>query len=252
MYIFLATIARAYNLMSIKQMSSVARPSLIEISPDSRRPSALPDHAYAVLKQRILSCVLKPGDRLVEKNLCDELGISRTPLREALNRLSHEDLVSFQPHAGYRVAAITLEGFRNLIELRSIIEPQGAALAAVRATAEEIVRMRDCATLPYNPADERGFVEFCRANARFHLSVVRSARNSMLENMVMSALDLYQRPTYMRIGRQMDVSNPSSKHQALVDAIAHQDATRAASVMQQHIRGGGERILEALVAAGYT
>src|ERR1700679_673507 len=112
-------------------MKSIARPSLIEISPDARRPSALPDHAYAVLKQRILSCVLKPGERLVEKNLCTDLSISRTPLREALNRLSHEDLVSFQPHAGYRVAAISIEGFRNLIELRSIIEPQGAALAAV-------------------------------------------------------------------------------------------------------------------------
>lgn len=232
-------------------MKNVARPSLIEISPDARRPSALPDHAYAVLKQRILSCVLKPGERLVEKNLCTDLSISRTPLREALNRLSHEDLVSFQPHAGYRVAAISLEGFRHLIELRAIIEPQGAALAAARATPEEIGKMRDLAVLPYNPEDERGFVEFCRANARFHLAVVRSSRNLLLENMVMSALDLYQRPTYMRIGRQMDVSNPSSKHQALVEAIAQQDAARAASIMQQHIRGGGERILEALIAAGY-
>jgi len=232
-------------------MNGIARPSLIEISPDSRRPSALPDHAYAVLKQRILSCVLKPGERLVEKNLCSDLGISRTPLREALNRLSHEDLVSFQPHAGYRVAAISIEGFRNLIELRSIIEPQGAALAAARATSDEIMRMREYAVLPYNPEEESGFVEFCRANARFHLAIVRASRNSLLENMVMSALDLYQRPTYMRIGRQMDVSNPSSKHQALVDAIAHQDAARAASIMQGHVRGGGERILEALLAAGY-
>src|SRR5580692_9747042 len=101
-------------------MSVAARPSLIEISPEAKRPSALPDHVYAVLKQRILSCVLLPDQRLVEKALCDELGISRTPLREALNRLSHEELVSFQPHAGYRVAAITIEGFRNLVGLRSI------------------------------------------------------------------------------------------------------------------------------------
>jgi DNA-binding GntR family transcriptional regulator len=238
--------------MHIRSMSLVARPSLIEISPDARRPSALPDHAYAVLKQRILSCVLKPGVRLVEKALCDDLSISRTPLREALNRLSHEELVTFQPHAGYRVAPITLESFRNLIELRAILEPQGAALAAARATPEEVARMREHATLPYNPADEQGFIEFCRANARFHLEVVRSARNPMLENLVMSALDSYQRPTYLRIGRQMDVSNPSSKHQAIVEAISLQDGAQAAAVMQQHIRGGGERIIEALIAAGYS
>ena len=232
-------------------MNGGARPSLIEISPETRRPSALPDHVYAILKQRILSCALPPNERLVEKNLCDELGISRTPLREALNRLSHEELVSFQPHAGYRVAPITLENFRNLTELRALVEPEAAALAAVRATPEDIAQLRNHAELRFDPADETSFVGYCRANARFHLTVVRSARNPLLENIVMSALDLYQRPTYMRIGRQMDASNPSAKHQAIAEAIARRDAAHARAVMEQHVRGGGERILEALNAAGY-
>lgn len=231
-------------------MSTAARPSLIEISAEAKRPSALPDHVYAILKQRILSCTLKPGERLIEKKLCEELGISRTPLREALNRLSHEELVSFQPHAGYRVAPITLEGFRNLSELRAILEPQAAALAAERAAAEDVARLREHAVLRFNPDDDRGFVEYCRANARFHLSVVRAARNPMLENLVMSALDMYQRPTYLRIGRQMDASNPSAKHQAIAEAIARRDAAAARTIMEQHVRGGGERILEALAAAG--
>jgi len=232
-------------------MRHIPRPSLIEITPHTTRPSALPDHVYAVLKQRILSCALPPGERLVEKKLCDELSVSRTPLREALNRLSHEELVSFQPHAGYRVAAISVDGFRNLIELRTIVEPQAAALAAARATAEDIVALRASATLPYDPADDRGFVDYCRANARFHLGVVRTARNPMLENIVMSALDMYQRPTYLRIGRQLDPSNPSAKHHAIVDAIEHHDADAARTVMLGHIRGGGERILEALKAANF-
>jgi DNA-binding GntR family transcriptional regulator len=232
-------------------MSGFARPSLIEISAETRRPSALPDHVYAILKQRILSCALLPDQRLVEKTLCDELRISRTPLREALNRLSHEELVSFQPHAGYRVAPITLDGFRNLVELRTLVEPPAAALAATRAHLDDVARLRELAVLKYNPADDLGFVEYCRANARFHLAIVRAARNPMLENIVMSALDMYQRPTYMRIGRQMDVSNPSAKHQAIAEAIAAKEPSRARGIMEQHIRGGGERILEALAAAGY-
>jgi DNA-binding GntR family transcriptional regulator len=232
-------------------MRHAARPSLIEISPNATRPSALPDHVYAVLKQRILSCALPPGQRLVEKVLCEELKISRTPLREALNRLSHEDLVSFQPHAGYRVAAITAEGFRSLVELRCVVEPPASALAAVRVTGEEVAEMRTLATLPYDPNDDQGFVDYCRANARFHLSVVRAARNPLLESLVMSTLDMYQRPTYLRIGRQMDPSNPSAKHHAIVDAIEKRDATLASDLMEKHLRGGGARILEALVAAGY-
>ncbi|MDB6167221.1 MAG: GntR family transcriptional regulator [Verrucomicrobia bacterium] len=227
-------------------MSTVVRPSLIEIAPQSMRPTALPDHVYAVLKQRILSCAVQPNERLIEKKLCEELRISRTPLREALNRLSHEELVSFQPHAGYRVAGITLAGFRNLIELRSIVEPQAAALAAERATPGDIAALRAQATLPYDPSEDRSFVQYCQANSRFHLLVVRCARNPMLENIVMSALDMYQRPTYLRIGRQMDPGNPSSKHHAIVDAIEQHDAEAARKVMYRHIRGGGERIMTAL------
>ena len=96
-------------------MPQLVRPSLIEITPHTTRPSALPDHVYAVLKQRILSCALKPDERLVEKRLCDELRVSRTPLREALNRLSHEQLVAFQPHAGYRVATSSRAGLQAAI-----------------------------------------------------------------------------------------------------------------------------------------
>lgn len=227
------------------------RPSLVELGPHPVRPTALPDHIYAVLKQQILSCALRPGERLIEKNLCAELGVSRTPLREALNRLNHEELVVLQPNAGYRVSAITLEGFRNLTELRAIVEPQAAALAAARAMPPDIVALRALADLPHDPNEDRGFVEYCRANSRFHLQVVRTARNPMLENIVMSALDLSQRPAYLRVGRQSDPSNPSAKHHAITDAIEKHDAPRAQQLMEKHVRASGERILAALKAAGY-
>lgn len=232
--------------------SSVApRPSLVELGTTVSRPTALPDHIYAVLKQQILSCAVKPGERLVEKNLCAELEVSRTPLREALNRLSHEELVTLQPNAGYRVAAITLEGYRNLTELRAIVEPQAAALAAERAKPSDISELRALATLDFDPTEDAGFADYCRANARFHLRVVRTARNPMLENIVMSALDMSQRPAYLRIGRQVDPANPSAKHHAIVDALERHDAALTRDLMEKHVRGSGDRIYEALVAAGY-
>ena len=227
------------------------RPSLVELGVQPVRPTALPDQIYATLKQQILSCRLAPGERLVEKNLCAALQVSRTPLREALNRLSHEELVVLQPNAGYRVSAITLDGFRNLTELRAIVEPQAAALAAERATPADVAELRALADLPHDTNDEQGFVDYCQANARFHLRVVRTARNPMLENIVMSALDMSQRPAYLRIGRQMDPTNPSAKHQAIVGAIARHDAGRTRELMEKHVRGSGDRILAALAAAGY-
>ncbi len=231
--------------------AALPRPSLVELGAQPTRPTALPDHIYAILKQKILSCALMPGQRLIEKRLCDALHVSRTPLREALNRLSHEDLVVLQPNAGYRVSAITLDGFRNLTELRAIVEPQAAALAAQRATPADIAEMRALADLPHDPNDDQGFIEYCRANARFHLRVVRAAGNPMLEHIVMAALDLSQRPAYLRIGRQQDPANPSEKHHLIVDAIAAHDANLTRERMERHVRGSGDRIFEALQAAGY-
>jgi DNA-binding GntR family transcriptional regulator len=231
--------------------AAAARPSLVELGVESTRPTALPDHIYAILKQKILSCALMPGQRLIEKRLCEGLQVSRTPLREALNRLSHEDLVVLQPNAGYRVSAITLESFRNLTELRAVVEPAAAALAVARATPADVAAMRALADLPHDPNDDQGFVEYCRANARFHLRVVRAAGNPMLEHIVMAALDLSQRPAYLRIGRQLDPSNPSEKHHLIVDAIERGDAALTRERMERHVRGSGDRILEALRSAGY-
>lgn len=232
-------------------MSTLIRPSLVEIRPHLMRPMALPDHIYAVLKERILTCRLRPEERLVEKAICDDLHVSRTPLREALNRLGHEGLVSFQPHAGYRVSAITIAGFRALTEFRAIVEPDAAALSASRATVADIAEMRRTATLEFDPNDDAGFAEYCRANALFHLSVVRAAGNAMLENAVMSALDMSQRPAYLRIGRQLDAAIPSEKHHAIVDAIERREPDTVRTLMHKHVLGSGNRIIEALIAANF-
>ncbi len=229
------------------------RPSLIEIDPDTRRPVSLPNHIYATLKQRILTCQLKPGERLIEKDLCDELEVSRTPLREALNRLGNEDLVVFQPNCGYTVTPITLESFKKLHEVRRIIEPQIAAIAATKANPEEIRQLRSYATsAEYVPGDESSYIRYCRSNSQFHLSLVRCTKNHILENMAMSALDRDQQPTYLGIGRQLDAANPSAEHHAIVDALQERDALKAQSIMYNHIYTGEKRIIDALMKAGYT
>src|SRR5450759_1269023 len=93
-------------------------PSLIELDPAVTRPAALPDRIYATLKHRILTCAMLPSVRIVEKDLCSEMQVSRTPLREALNRLALEGLVTIAPFRGYAVAPLTIDGFRELCEVR--------------------------------------------------------------------------------------------------------------------------------------
>lgn len=214
---------------------------------------ALPDRLYAILKARILTCELNPGERLVEKNLCDEFAISRTPLREAINRLINEKLVEIQAHRGYHVTPLRVDEFRMLNEFRRIVEPQVAALAASRASKETIETLRKYADLPsYTIGDEESFREYCRYNSLFHLHLVRATGNHLLEESVMDALDKYQRPAYLGIGRQLDSGNPSKEHHSIVDAIESHDAFKAQMVMHQHIYTGEDRISKALADEGLS
>jgi DNA-binding GntR family transcriptional regulator len=228
------------------------KPSLVEISDETSARQNLPDRIYAELKRRILSGMIEPEQHLLEKTLCEELNVSRTPLREALNRLGNEDLVAFRPHCGYLAASLSSEGFRHLQDLRFIVESKVAALAAVRATPEEIKILREAASMPeIKPGDDESFVRFCQANARFHLLLVRSSKNHLLENIVMSSLDKYQRPAYLGIGRVTDNLKPTKCHHDIVDAIEEGDLFKAEAVMGNHVIGGSERIIKALVEAGH-
>jgi len=226
-------------------------PSLIEIDQRSFRTSALPDQLYMELKSRILTCVLKPGTRLNDKALCEEFAISRTPLREAINRLINEKLIELQTNRGYHVTPLRVDDFRKLNEVRRVVEPQVAALAAARANAAAIAQLRKVATLsPILPGDEASYRAYSRQNCMFHLHLVRVTGNHLLEELVMGALDKYQRPAYLGIGRQDDSDNPSREHHAIVDAIESHDAMKAQIIMHQHIYTGEDRIARALIEAG--
>lgn len=227
------------------------RPSLVEIDPPGAVFASLPGRIYATLKRRILTCEVMPGTRLTEMELCDELGVSRTPLREALNRLGHEGLVEIRPNRGVRVTPVTVRRFLQLGEVRRAIEPQVAALAAVKAAPDDILWMRETAVLTYDPEDRHSYVPYCTRNCLFHLAVVRSTGNPLLEEIVMSALDKHQQPAYMGLLGRMSAEEPTREHLALVDAIEARNADLARALMEHHIVQGEDRISQALRAGGF-
>ena len=227
------------------------KPGLIDLDPSLPRPSVLADRVYEALKHRILTCVLKPGSRLVEMELCSALNVSRTPLREAFNRLSHEGLVLASPYRGYSVAPLSAESFQDLCEVRRLIEPQVAALAAQRATPEDTTKLLNLSKLEYVPGDRASYENYLRANSAFHLEIARCARNSQLESIVVAVLDRHQRPCYLGLDVGIDAAESTVEHVEVVMAIRERNATKAHELMAKHIAGGERRILAALRAAGY-
>jgi DNA-binding GntR family transcriptional regulator len=225
--------------------------SLIELDPAVSPPTALPDRIYATLKHRILTCAMLPSARIVEKALCAEMQVSRTPLREALNRLALEGLVTIAPYRGYAVAPLTLAGFRELCEVRRILEAEAGALAAQRATDADLTRLAGLAELEYRREDRQTYEKYLRANSAFHLALVKCTRNTRLEALVMAALDQHQRPLYMGLGVGVDGKASTTEHREIIDALRRRTASKVRKVMLEHITRGEDRIARALVAAGY-
>jgi DNA-binding GntR family transcriptional regulator len=226
-------------------------PSLIELDPALSPPAALPDRIYAILKHRILTCSMLPGERIVEKDLCKEIQVSRTPLREAFNRLSLEGLIVLSPYRGYTVAPVTIKGYRELCELRRIVEGGTAARAAQTATPDDARRMTELAEARYTAGDRESYRVHLRKNSAFHLSVVQSTRNRQLEALLMSALDRHQRPLYLGLDVGLDGETSTREHLEIAEAVGRHDAERAQTLMVGHIANTEDRIVAALRAAGY-
>ena len=226
-------------------------PSVIELDPAISPPAALPDRIYATLKHRILTCAMLPGERIVEKELCKEMQVSRTPLREAFNRLSLEGLIVLSPYRGYAVAPVTVNGYRELCELRRIVEGGTAARAAEMATPQDTQRMLETAETRYSPGDRESYLGYLRKNSAFHLSVVASTKNRQLEAILMSALDRHQRPLYLGLDIGIDGGASTQEHLEITEAVSKHDPERARTLMVKHIAKAEDRIVAALRAAGY-
>lgn len=224
---------------------------LPDSEPTLTRPTALPDRIYALLRHRILTCTMKPGEKIVEAALCEEMHVSRTPLREAFNRLAREGLIEMTPFRGVAVAPVTVEGYRELCELRKIVEGASAALAAKRSTPEAVDRLLAVAETRYQIGDKATYADYLRSNSAFHLELVRATGNAQLEGVVMAALDRHQRPLYLGLDVGIDAAASTAEHLAIVDAVRRGEESRASELMRTHIGRAENRIATALRAAGY-
>lgn len=232
-------------------MSTNRQPPLVELSATVGPPQALPDRVYGVLKYRILTCEILPGQRLNEQEIATELKVSRTPLREALNRLSQENLLTRIPYCGYAVTLVTEEDIRDLCESRLILETAASELAAARATPAEVEHMTQLVELRYVPGDRGTYAQYLNANSMFHRELARASHNRRLESMVMAVLDELQRPLYLGLDVGLDAESATREHVLLVEAIKGRDPARARQLQAEQIAKASDRMIVAMKAQNF-
>jgi DNA-binding GntR family transcriptional regulator len=216
------------------------------------RAPTLPAGAADRLRELIIEGVLAPGTRLNERTLGSELGISRTPLREALRVLAAEGLVTLHPNRGAHVVQLSGADIRESFEVMSGLEALSGELACQRITDAEVAEIR-ALTYEMMAAHARGDLPaYYRLNRRIHDQINRAARNALLAQ-TYRTLNLRIQNLRFRSNLERGKWNRAAReHLEMVEALEARDAARLAVLLRSHLYQRGEAVLEALMnrAAG--
>ena len=193
------------------------------------------DHVYTALRERILSGDLPRASKLRQVSLADEMGVSRTPLREALRRLAAEGLVDFSPNRGATVSELDFGDMRHAWAARVALEPGAARLAAERRDPDGVVAMREAIADQRSADGERG--QSFSANRAFHLALAAASGNPHLTRFAeMLWVPRIGVPIYA--AQAAEPAGPSAwadEHERIADAIEGGDADAAERLTRAHI-----------------
>ncbi len=194
------------------------------------------DSVYMELRGKILSRELKPAQRLLEVKIANEMGVSRTPVREALRRLANEGLVKIVPNSGARVASPSSHEMDNSYSVREYLENMSVELACRTGMDKRTLERLDGLVRDGDAAYDAGDVDaFLAANNDFHRIIAEAGKNYVLSEYVDNIIQRTNVYIYF-YSKFIEAENKSSgEHRAILRAIAQRDRIGAQELMKQHL-----------------
>lgn len=204
----------------------------------------LRDVVFNTLRQAILRGELKPGERLMEIQLANKLGVSRTPIREAIRKLELEGLVLMIPRKGAEVAEITEKNMLDVLEVRRALEELAVKLACERITEEEIQELKDAADVFQKILSEKDITKIAEADEAFHDVIFKSTGNERLIQLLNSLREQMYRYRLEYLKREEYHPQLLKEHQQIIDRITRKDQSEAAELIDRHIGNQVDVMLE--------
>ncbi len=190
---------------------------------------SLTDRAYVAVEELIVTLELKPGSLLSEQALVERLGIGRTPVREALQRLAREGLVVIRPRKGVVVAEINIPKHLKMLEVRRELERLMARKAAERATPQQRDAFRKLSTEMRSAVEDADDLAFIRLDAEFNSLINETAGNEFASKSIALMAGLSRRFWYLYSQRAPGLTTMAKRHIAVAEAIAINDTDAAAT-----------------------
>ena len=205
---------------------------------------------FLTLRKAILKGELQPGERLMEIALANRLGVSRTPVREAIRMLEHEGLVVMKPRRGAQVAKITEQELNDVLEVRKSLEMLAANKACERMTEEDMKAMRDAGAefrkLALNPNCD--LTALTEADVAFHDTIYRGTQNRRLNQILANLREQMYRFRFEYLKDASIRESLVSEHEEIMKAVAGRDGELAADLIGEHI-DNQQKVIHASIAS---
>jgi DNA-binding GntR family transcriptional regulator len=216
------------------------------LSPRQGEAASFADRAYYAIRELIVTLELPPGAVLREPELTEQLGIGRTPVREALRRLAQERLVEVFPRRGMFVTKVDVRDLARLCEVRLALEPEAARLAAERATQADLAELREVlAELDVRrKRDPRALIDL---DERIHRAIYHASHNPYLAETLEQYYAHALRIWMVALART-NIGAAVSGHHAVLEAVVRGDGARAARLMREHVESFEEAVRDVLLA----
>ncbi|MEO6943845.1 MAG: GntR family transcriptional regulator [Lacisediminihabitans sp.] len=197
------------------------------------------DRVHALLREEIITGSLVSGSLHSIYEIASRLGVSRTPVRDAVLRLADAGMVRIERNRGVRIRGLSVQDIREVFEARLLIEVPAAAHAAVHATDELLRELGDRVTSLNYAVESHNLAEFNRQDRELHCAIVCSTGNQRLAELVESLRDATHAHGVSTIGRSRSIREVHAEHSPIIDAIQARDAAEAARLMRKHLTTTG-------------
>lgn len=204
----------------------------------------LRDVVFNTLRQAILTGELKPGERLLEIHLADRLGVSRTPIREAIRKLELEGLVTMIPRRGAEVAQITEKSMSDVLEVRRAMDALCAELACERITEEALERLREACERFAQTIKTKDVKKIAQADVELHDIILQATGNSRLIQLVNNLSEQMYRYRFEYIKDLSRHENLVEEHRIIYESLLNRDKIQAAEAARTHIDNQRKAIIQ--------
>jgi DNA-binding GntR family transcriptional regulator len=209
----------------------------------------LTERAYERVRRDIISCAIAPGSEISESQLSTQYRLGKAAVRVALTKLAHDGLVRAIPRRGYMVMPVTLKDINDVFELRLMLEPSAARMAAGKVSTQRLRTFDEICREGYQPGDAKTTARFLEANKAFHIEIAQATGNARLAAAIEQLLDEMTRLLHLGLGLRKGPQQTVHEHKTLVKALARGDGETAERICREQIEASRNMVLSAILSS---